>query len=135
MRATVIIMYRAFVSTECDDSSAHQRWAADFVAPRRLISRSNTSKCMSATPPGETWAGPLEGGEVVCLMLNRYGKFNRTLTCDFDAVGISAPDRGRVSVHNLLTNEPEGLFADGWQTEVPSHSVAMVRLQRPPSQE
>lgn len=125
----------AVVVAECDDSNTRQRWAADFVAPKRLFSRSNASQCLSATPPGETWAGPLEGGEVVCLLLNRYGIFNRTLTCDFDAVGLSVSDRGRVSVENLLTQQSEGTFVDGWQTEVSAHSVAMVRLRLSPGYE
>jgi hypothetical protein len=125
-------VFGAVVMAECDDSSTHQRWAADFVTPQRLVSRSNTSQCLSATPSGETWSGPLEGGDVVCLMLNRYGQFNRTLTCDFDAAGFS---HGRASVQNLLTQESEGVFVDGWQTEVGPHSVAMIRLRQSPSRE
>lgn len=122
-------VFGAVVIAECDESNVHQRWANDFIAPTRLISRSNTSECLSATPAGETWAGPLEGGDVVCLLLNRYGMFNRTLTCDFGAVGLQVPAGGRVSVQNLLTQKSEGLFVGGWQAEVPAHSVAMVRLK------
>lgn len=136
----------AVVLASCDESSTRQRWAADFAEPRRLVSRSNSSQCLSATPPGETWAGPLEGGDVVCLLLNRYGSFNRTLTCDFSAVGMtpgntSRPSRSgggngngndspqRILVQNLLTQEPDGLFERAWQADVPAHSVAMVRLR------
>ena len=122
----------AIVLAECDESSTRQRWASDFVAPQRLVSRSNTSRCLSATPPGETWSGPLAGGDVVCLLLNRYGNFNRTLTCDFDAAGLS---HSRALVQNLLTQASEGVFADGWQADVAPHSVAMIRLRQSPSRE
>jgi hypothetical protein len=83
----------------------------------------------------------LAGDAVVCLLLNRYGLQNRTLTCDFEAAGMkSAGGKSgaglgavgeQVAVDNLLTQKSEGVHTIGWQAVVPPHSVAMIKLTRP----
>jgi alpha-galactosidase len=72
----------------------------------------------------EIWIRPLSDGSWVAGLFN-MGLFRSTLSLQWDQLGLAAPQK----VRNIWERKELGVFAEGFQVEVPSHGVVFIRIK------
>jgi len=71
----------------------------------------------------EVWAKKMEDGSVAAGLFNR-DETPKTVTARWSDLGL----RGKTRVRDLWRQEDVGTFENAFETEVPRHGVALVRL-------
>lgn len=113
----------ALVLSACQNGEESQQWFADVERPAMLQNGGNLSQCLSVKNRGEVWFGPLEHGDVVCLLLNRF-ESPQLMTCPFAEIGACNVS----SAVDLWTGEKILAVAEGVQAVVPPHGTVVYRI-------